>query len=265
MVTQNKSANTIVVRASAPMLGMIAQNMIETADKPRAEVLIEVTILEVDRQRDEGPRPRPESTYAIGLTFSPEGRPAGGAVIPPMPAPPIQAGNVRAGSGATNMYLTLPSAVINLMESDQKTKLLAKPQLRGREGSQLTLNLGDSVPVPQTTFLPVATGGVATQPQVSYAYQSVGVNLSITRARDVSGRNHSGPDHGRQERAWARTSSWPARRCRRSSSAAPRSPCACATANPICSPAWSDRKTRNWRRASRASTGSRCSARCSAT
>ena len=120
------------------------------------------------------------SSYAIGLTFAPEGRPAGGAVIPPVPAPPIQAGNIRAGSGATSLYLTLPSAVINLMESDQKTKLLAKPQLRGREGSPLTLNLGDSVPVPQTTFLPVATGGVATQPQVSYAYQSIGVNLSIT-------------------------------------------------------------------------------------
>jgi type II secretory pathway component GspD/PulD (secretin) len=178
IITQNKTANTIIVRASAPMLGLI-KNIIDTNDKPKAEVLIEVTILEVDRQRmkDLG---LDLSNYAIGLSFSPEQRPAGPGVIPPIPAPPIQGQNLRAGSGGTSVYVTLPSAVINLMESDQKTKLLAKPQLRGREGQPLTLNLGDSVPVPQTTFLPVATGGVATQPQVSYVYQSIGVNLSIT-------------------------------------------------------------------------------------
>lgn len=177
LITQNKTANTIVARASAPMLGLI-KNIIDTNDKPRAEVLIEVTIMEVDRQRmkDLG---LDLSSYAIGLTFSPEGRPAGGAVTPPIPAPPINAGNML-GRATGSYYLTLPSAVINLMESDQKTKLLAKPQLRGREGDPLTLNLGDDVPVPTTSFLPVATGGVATQPQVAYQYRSVGVNLNIT-------------------------------------------------------------------------------------
>jgi hypothetical protein len=138
-----------------------------------------VTILEVDRQRlkDLG---LDLSSYAIGLTFSPEGRPAGGAVLPPVPAPPISAQSMRGSPSTGSFYLTMPSAVINFMESDQKTKLLAKPQLRGREGAVLTLNLGDDVPVPNTSFLPVATGGVATQPQISYTYRSVGVNLSIT-------------------------------------------------------------------------------------
>jgi general secretion pathway protein D len=175
IITQNKTANTIVVRASAPMLGLI-KNIIDTADKPRAEVLIEVTILEVDRQRmkDLGLE---LSQYAIGLTFSPEGAPPG---PPPQAPPPISGASLPGSLNRGSFYLTVPSAVINLMESDQKTKLLAKPQLRGREGSPLTLNLGDSVPVPQTTFLPVATVGIATQPQVTYAYQSIGVNLNIT-------------------------------------------------------------------------------------
>jgi general secretion pathway protein D len=34
--------------------------------------------------------------------------------------------------------------------------------------------------VPQTTFAPIATGGVAQQPIVSYAYENIGVNLDIT-------------------------------------------------------------------------------------
>ncbi len=173
IVTQNKSAHAIVVRATAPMLGMI-KNLIDTQDKPRAEVLIDVTILEVSRTRlkDLG---IDLSSYSIGLTFSPGGPPTATGAIPP-----ITAGNLSGSPSKNSFYVTLPSAIINFLESDQKTKLLAKPQLRGREGAQLTLNLGDSIPVPQTSFLATATGGVPTQPQVSYAYQPVGVNLAIT-------------------------------------------------------------------------------------
>ena len=47
-------------------------------------------------------------------------------------------------------------------------------------GVDMTLNLGDMIPVPQTTFVGIATGGVQTQPQVSYQYRPVGVNISIT-------------------------------------------------------------------------------------
>jgi general secretion pathway protein D len=177
IVTQYKPGNTIVVRASAPMLGLI-KNIIDTADKPRAEVLIEVTILEVSRTRlkDLG---IDLSSYALGLTFSPEFAPAGGAVIPPVAPPPINVPNLsNAGQGA--FYATVPSMVIKFLEQDQHTRLLAKPQLRGREGYALTLNLGDMIPVPQTTFVGIATGGVQTQPQVSYQYRPVGVNISIT-------------------------------------------------------------------------------------
>ena len=67
-----------------------------------------------------------------------------------------------------------------LLESDSKTKVLARPQLRGREGSPLTLTLGDDIPVPQTTVPVLATGGNFTTPSTSYNYRKVGVNLTIT-------------------------------------------------------------------------------------
>jgi type II secretory pathway component GspD/PulD (secretin) len=176
IVTQHKSLNSITVRASAPMMGMI-ENIVKTADKPRAEVLIDVTILEVSRTRlrDLGIN---LSEYAIGLAFSPGAVPTSSGVAM-SGTPPISFGGFS-GTGRNDAYITMPSAIVKLLESDQKTRLLAKPQLRGREGAQLTLNLGDRIPVPQTTFLPTATGGVPTQPQVSYNYQQIGVNLSIT-------------------------------------------------------------------------------------
>ena len=47
-------------------------------------------------------------------------------------------------------------------------------------GPKLTLNLGDDIPVPSTTFLPLVAGGVATSPSVSFNYRSVGVNIAAT-------------------------------------------------------------------------------------
>lgn len=173
VITQNKSAGAIVVRASAPMLGVI-KNIIDGADKPKAEVLIDVTILEVSRSslKNLG---LDLSTYAITLSFSPGGPPPAVG-----PVPPVQIGGVTNALNKTNMYAALPSAIINILESDQKTRLLAKPQLRGRADSQLLLNLGQDVPIVTTTFQSVATGGVPTVPQSSYTFRPIGVNLSIT-------------------------------------------------------------------------------------
>jgi general secretion pathway protein D len=176
VITQHKSLNSITVRASAPMMGLI-DNIIKTADKPRAEVLIEVTILEVSRQtlKDLGIN---LSEYAIGLAFSPNVVPTSvGSTITAPPAMPFTSFN---NVGRGDFYAAIPTALVKLLESATKTHLLAKPQLRGREGSQLTLNLGDRIPVPQTTFQPIATGGVPTVPQVSYQYQQIGVNLNMT-------------------------------------------------------------------------------------
>ena len=178
VVTQHKSLNAINVRASAPMMGLI-KNIIDTADKPRAEILVDVTILEVSRTRlkDLG---IDLSSYAIGLAFSPETAPTTtdnrGFITPP---PPINASSLS-GFARSSVYMTFPTAIIRLLESDQRTRLLAKPQLRGREGAALTLNLGDEIPIPRTSFLATATGGIPTQPQISYDYKTVGVNLSIT-------------------------------------------------------------------------------------
>ena len=39
---------------------------------------------------------------------------------------------------------------------------------------------GERVPVPVTTFSPIATGGVAQQPITSFNYENIGVNIDIT-------------------------------------------------------------------------------------
>src|SRR4030095_5526122 len=69
-VTSNKGSNTVTIRATTAMMAII-ERMIETLDKPKAEIVVDVQILDVSRSRtqqygiDLG-------SYAINAVFSPE-------------------------------------------------------------------------------------------------------------------------------------------------------------------------------------------------
>ncbi|HUL72359.1 MAG TPA: cohesin domain-containing protein [Vicinamibacterales bacterium] len=178
-VFQNKANNSLTVRATAPVMDVIAQ-IIAANDKPRAEVMIDVEILEVDRTRAKN-LGLDLTNYALGFSFSPEVAPPNtSGTFPPAVPPPFNLNTLSRGVSPADFYMTVPSAQIQLLESDSKTKLLAKPQVRGRENAQISLNLGNEIPVASTTFGSVAAGGVQTVPQVAYQYREVGVNLQIT-------------------------------------------------------------------------------------
>ncbi len=194
----NKSANTIVVRASAAV-ARIFEQVIEANDKPRAELIIDVEILEVNRTRamQYG---LDLNDYSANLVFSPEVVPGTGSTIGSTGGTPSQ-GNVGANAtvstatGVTHsnlfnlnslsgvnrgdFYLSVPAAVIRLMETDADTRLVAKPQLRGSEGEKLTLNLGSQIPVPNTTFGAAGAGGINTIPISSFNLKDVGLNFAI--------------------------------------------------------------------------------------
>ncbi len=182
IVTPNKTSNSLTVKATLPVLSAIG-DIIRANDKPRAEVMIEVEILEVDRTRMRK-MGLDLNQWALGFTLSPEVAPPNtSGTIPPANAPPFNLNTISRGVTAADYYLTSPAAVVQLMESDTNTKVLAKPQLRGREGATLTLNLGDDIPVATTTFQSAGAGGAANLPTTSYTYRRVGVNLTITAPR----------------------------------------------------------------------------------
>lgn len=176
-ILQNKAANTITVRATAAVVDII-EKLIRTLDRPRAEVVIDVQILEVNRARTKRLGLN-LSDYALGVIFSPELAPpntSGGGGAPP----PFNLNTISQGISTADFYLSVPTAVVRFLASDSHTKLIAKPQLRGAEGSKLTLNLGDDIPVLQTVFGSAVAGGFASIPQSSFTYRSVGVNIEMT-------------------------------------------------------------------------------------
>ena len=167
----NKTSNTLTVRATAPVVDVI-ERIIRANDKPRAEVIVDVQILEVNRGRTRELGLN-LSNYGLGLTFSPEVAPGTEGV------PPFNLNTISQGVSTADFYLTVPTAAVRFLESDTRTKQIAKPQLRGAEGQEMTLNLGEEVPVLSTVFGSAVPGGFASVPQSSFSYRPVGVNLTI--------------------------------------------------------------------------------------
>ncbi len=176
-VMASKTANTITARATVPVMDII-ERVIRANDKPRAEVIVDVAILEVNRSRAK--RYGLElNNYALSTIFSPEAAPPN--VAGPLTAPPpFNLNTISQGVSTADFYLGVPYAVVRFLESDSRTKVIAKPQLRGAEGTKLTLNLGQDVPVLSTVFGAAAAGGIATVPTSSYNYRSIGIIVDMT-------------------------------------------------------------------------------------
>jgi general secretion pathway protein D len=173
----NKNQNSVTVRATAPLVA-IMERIIEANDRPRAEVIVDVQILEVNRSRAKQ-FGLDLSNYSVTGIFSPEVRPESGD--DGISVPPFNLNTISAGISAADFYMTVPTAVVRFLESDNQTKLVAKPQLRGREGDEIKLNLGDRFPVPSTTFGSLGgAGSVATQPISSFNYEPVGIIVNMT-------------------------------------------------------------------------------------
>jgi general secretion pathway protein D len=169
----NKTANTLTARASTAVMAII-ERMLEANDKPRAEVIIDVQILEVSRERAKKYGLN-LSNYSVTGIFSPEVAPGAEGGVPP-----FNVNTISQGISTADFWLSVPTAIINFLESDSRTKVLAKPQLRGTEGQKVTLNLGEDVPIPTTTFTPLATGGAAANPLTSFGYRTIGIIVDMT-------------------------------------------------------------------------------------
>ena len=177
----DKAVNSITVRGTTQIVDII-ERIIRANDKPRAEVVIDVQILEVNRSRAKQ-YGLSLNNYGIGLLFSPEVAPPNTSTPPsaaPSSPPPFNVNTISQGVSTADFYLTVPTALVRFLESDTHTKTIAKPQLRGAEGTKLTLNLGDEIPVLQTVFGAASAGGFANIPQSSYTYRPVGVIIEVT-------------------------------------------------------------------------------------
>jgi general secretion pathway protein D len=178
-VLANKTQNSLTVRASDRVMNIIDQ-VVRNNDKPRAEIVVDVEIIEVNRARAKEVGLN-LSQYSVGAIFSPEAPPSSGegGTTPG----PFNLNTITRGISAADFYLTVPQAVVNFLASDNNNKIIGKPQLRGTEGQVIQLDLGDEIPVPSTTFGGFGGGGLQTVPINSFNYRTVGIKVKMNKPR----------------------------------------------------------------------------------
>jgi general secretion pathway protein D len=164
------ATNAITIK-DTPERVTAAGRIITAIDKARPEVVIDVELLEVNRS----------NLNEYGLQIASPGNPPTGLNGS---ADVNQEGftlNDLQSLTSSDVYLTnLPALYYRLLKTDSATRVLANPQLRTSEGVAAQARFGERVPVPVTTFAPIAQGGVQTQPITSFNYENIGVNIDIT-------------------------------------------------------------------------------------
>ena len=186
-VQQLLSQNALVVRGTPDQIAL-AQKLVEDLDKARPEVIIDIAVMQVskDRSRTLGLNPPTSATVQLQnnlnttTTTGTTNSGTGGTVTQSTGSNGINL-NTLGNLNATNFQVTIPAANLSVLMSNSDTKLIQNPQIRALDGQKASLKIGDRVPVATGSFQP-GIGGVGINPLVNtqFQYLDVGVNIDIT-------------------------------------------------------------------------------------
>lgn len=167
LIQEDPNLNALVIRADYNSLADIERFLVKM-DKEKNEVEINIEILEINRSL----------INKLGADFGTGvfGVAAGGLDSEGKVSSTLNFGDL----GRTNFFLTIPTVAMNFLEGDSNNKILAKPNLRGIDGEEISFMVGDEVPVPETQFQAIAAGGINSSPVTTYRYRNVGVEIKIT-------------------------------------------------------------------------------------
>ena len=187
-IQQLPTQNAIVVRGTPDQIAL-ASKLIDDLDKSKSEVIVEVAIMQVSRNKAKTYGINPPTSATVTLqqnlptqTTNIQGNSGAGGTATQTQGTPGSINLNRLGNlNATDFQVTIPPATATLLFSDSDTKIIQNPQIRALDGQKASLKIGERVPVATGSFQP-GIGGVGINPLVNtqFQYLDVGVNIDIT-------------------------------------------------------------------------------------
>ncbi len=177
------SQNAIVMRATPDQL-LLAQKLLNDLDRTRPEVVVDVAVLEVNRDKvrnlgitlPQSISPTPQATPTSTTTSTSTG--TGTSTTTPSNFTLNSLTNIN----ATNFAVSVTGGTLNALLTDADTRVLQNPRIRATDGQQATLKIGSKIPVATGSFNSGAATGVGTGlgVQTQFTYLDVGVNIDMT-------------------------------------------------------------------------------------
>jgi general secretion pathway protein D len=194
-IQQLPSQGAIVVRGTPDQVAL-AQKLVDDLDKAKPEVMIEIAVMQVSRDKSHTLGINPPTSVSVQLqpNISTTGTTTSTTTTTTTTGSTTTNGislNTLANLNATDFQVTIPQATATALMADNDTKVIQNPQIRALDGQKASLKIGERVPVATGSFQP-GIGGVGINPLVNtqFQYLDVGVNIDIT-PRVHSGREIS--------------------------------------------------------------------------
>ena len=178
------SQNAIVMRATPDQL-LLAQKLLNDLDRARPEVVVDVAILEVNRDKmrklgltlPQQVSITPQATP--GTTTTGSGTGTGTGNTPTTPSNFTL--NSLAHLNATNFAVGISGATLDALLTDADTRILQNPNIRATDGQRATLKIGQKIPIATGSYnAGVSTGLASIGVQTQFTFIDVGVNIDMT-------------------------------------------------------------------------------------
>src|SRR6185437_5737952 len=184
------SEGAIVVRGTPDQVAL-AQKLVGDLDKSKPEVVVDVDVLQINKDKNRTLGINPPTSASIQLqpnvttTTTNNNNNNNNNGLGGITTPTTNNGSINLNSlanlNATDFQVTISQATVSALFSDTNTKLIQNPQIRSVDGQKATLKIGDRIPIATGSFQP-GIGGVGINPLVNtqFQYQDVGVNIEVT-------------------------------------------------------------------------------------
>jgi general secretion pathway protein D len=179
------SQNAIVMRATPDEL-LIAQKLLNDLDRARPEVVVDVAVLEVNKNVEHNlgitlPQSitiTPQATPTTTTTSSGSTPTTGGGTTT---TPSNFTLNSLAHLNANNFAVAITGATANALYTDADTRILQNPSIRATDGQRATMKIGSRIPIATGSYnAGVSTGVASIGVQTQFTYIDIGVNIDIT-------------------------------------------------------------------------------------
>jgi general secretion pathway protein D len=180
----------IVVRGTPDQVAL-AQKLVGDLDKSKAEVVVDVAVMQInrDKARTLGISPPTSATVALQPNVNSTTSTTGTTTSTTTGTTSTTSGstglslNALGNLNATDFQVTISQATASALFTDSHTRLIQNPQIRAVDGQKASLKIGDRVPVASGSFSSgIGSTGIGVSPLVNtqFQYLDVGVNIDIT-------------------------------------------------------------------------------------